>query len=873
MIYLCCDKRRRLLLRKVNDHRKANGLTTLNGVDFLEVLDQDAPQGAGNIKRQNTLLIRLFEPGPTLTADNVRIEGGERITPVGVVWAFLANAIPAAVAPQQAERKFFADLSSPDHVLVVRTDSTGDHSRYRLSLIQSSNNAVPPDDFDPLFAVVEFSFKVECPSDFDCAPQKVCPPAVQTPPAIDYLAKDYASLRRLMLDRMSLLIPQWRERNAADLGMTLVELLAYAGDRLSYQQDATATEAYFDSARRRISVRRHARLVDYFMHDGRNARTWVQVLCEVDTSNVVLPAGTQLLSKVMPGQAKLTPNSNQLDDALRLHPVVFETMTRLALFGEHDAMTFYTWGDERCCLPKGATRATLHGHYPRLQAGDVLVFAEVKNPKSGEPVNPETRVADDADRTRRHAVRLTQARAVVGGGGPLTDPLNGKEISEIAWGAVDALPFPFCVSSITDPDPGSHSGNLVTGVSEAWGNIVLADHGERVRDEELGMVPKPTLFRRLEETDRCRPAEPVSVPPRFHPKLKHLPVTQACPYDATLPATRALDTSPADTLPVIELESIDPDGDSAIWYPQRDLLNSDAVAPEFVAEVEADGTMRLRFGDDAHGRRPESGTRFTARKYRVGNGTAGNVGAEALYHVVTGEPAIVGVRNPMPAQGGIDSETMDEVRHRAPNAFRTQERAVTEADYAAMAERNPAVQRAAATFRWTGSWHTVFVTVDPLGGVIANQDKKRQFEQDVLDGLERYRMAGHDLEADDAVYVSLEIEMHVCVKPDYFRSDFHAALLDIFSNRLLPDGRRGVFHPDNFTFGKPVYLSPLYAAAQAVPGVASVHITTFQRQGEPDFKALQEGKLKLDRLEIARCDNDPNFPEHGIVHITLGGGK
>ena len=61
----------------------------------------------------------------------------------------------------------------------------------------------------------------------------------------------------------------------------LVEVLAYTGDYLSYYQDAVATEAYLDTARQRISVRRHARLVDYILHEGCNARAWVCV--EVDT--------------------------------------------------------------------------------------------------------------------------------------------------------------------------------------------------------------------------------------------------------------------------------------------------------------------------------------------------------------------------------------------------------------------------------------------------------------------------------------------------------------------------------------------------------------------------------------------------------------
>ena len=136
-------------------------------------------------------------------------------------------------------------------------------------------------------------------------------------------------------------------------------------------------------------------------------------------------------------------------------------------------------------------------------------------------------------------------------------------------------------------------------------------------------------------------------------------------------------------------------------------------------------------------------------------------------------------------------------------------------------------------------------------------------------------MAGQDLEIDKPLYVSLEIEMTVCAKADYFRSDVKTALLRVFSNRILPDGTRGVFHPDNFSFGQTVYLSPLYAAAMKVEGVAAVRITTFQRQASPDQQklALKAGKLTLARLEIARLDNDPNFPERGVLRLNVEDGK
>jgi hypothetical protein len=70
-----------------------------------------------------------------------------------------------------------------------------------------------------------------------------------------------------------------------------------------------------------------------------------------------------------------------------------------------------------------------------------------------------------------------------------------------------------------------------------------------------------------------------------------------------------------------------------------------------------------------------------------------------------------------------------------------------------------------------------------------------------------------------------------------------------------------------------VYLSAIVAAAQDVPGVESVVATTFQRQRDDASSALDTGVLDLQRLEVARLDNDPTFPEHGLLAVTAGGGK
>jgi predicted phage baseplate assembly protein len=238
-------------------------------------------------------------------------------------------------------------------------------------------------------------------------------------------------------------------------------------------------------------------------------------------------------------------------------------------------------------------------------------------------------------------------------------------------------------------------------------------------------------------------------------------------------------------------------------------------------------------------------------------------------HVVSGDADVTSVRNPLPAPGGVALEDDAVVRRRAPQAFRRQERAVTPEDYAEVTERHAGVERAAATPRWTGSWHTMFITVDRSRGLPMDAP----FEGDLTRHVERFRMAGQDTEFNDPILVSLEIDLLVCVDASYLRSDVRAGLLETLSNRVLPDGRRGLFHPDNLSFGQTMFLSPIYAAARQVAGVASVEITRFQRQGTDDSTFLADGFMRLGRLEIPRLDNDPNFPEHGVLRLTLFGGK
>lgn len=799
MQYFCKNQARRLKVASSN---------FINGMDYLEVVSSD----------QKSLEVHFFNPLPgetggvplglnSLSEENFIIEGGTRIKNVEVV-----------------------AVSSDTDILRIQVNLAGDFSTYTLRLVTSPANKMAMEGFDSQLSSIEFSFKANCPSDFDCKMENICPEEQISDPRVDYLAKDYSSFRRLILDRLSLLMPEWKERNVADLKIALVEMMAYTGDYLSYYQDAVATEGYLFKARKRISSIRHARLLDYHVHNGCNARAWIALEVESGSSSdmATLPEHTLFFTKGIGYEPRV--NQKDLTQMLREKNIItFESKHELILYHFHNEIHFYTWDDTNCCLPKGATNATLYREDQNslfLEAGQVLILEEKNSPTTGREA--------DADSSHRHAIRLTKVRE-------REDSLNELTVFDIAWEVEDALPFPLCISATI-------GGVLFSNLSVARGNIVLADHGHTKEVEQLE-------------------SQDVFGEGKIRPRLPDIGVTVSLPYHhlaaKKTSAKNALHQNPHEAVPQITLKT-----DQDTWHSKRSLLSSDRFATEFVAEIEADLSVQLRFGDNILGKRPELGFQPKAL-YRIGNGLAGNIGAEGIGRIVWDQDGILRVRNPMPSKGGKKPESMEEVRQFAPEAFRTQERAVTEADYRTKTELHPEVQKALAKFRWTGSWQTVFLTIDRKNGLPIDHP----FKNEIYVHLEKYRMAGYDLEIRPPVFVPLEMEMNVCVKPGYFRSKVKEKLLQVFSRFELSNGIRGFFHPDEFSFGQPVYLSAVCQKAMSIDGVASVELTIFKKQNRPSDLERENGVIMPSGNEIIRLDNDPNFPENGKIDFSMFGGQ
>jgi hypothetical protein len=671
--------------------REAVRQSPLLGIDFVEV----SPA-------QTTLEVFFLGRAPMkLTAANIAITGGAPVTVTGL--------------RVQRER----DLTLDDW-MEITLNQPGDASTYALSLVQTDETGAQTDKplagCDPVYASASFSFKASCPTDADCAAPHVCPPQARTAPPIDYLAKDYSSFRQLIIDRLAQTLPDWTETHIPDIGVMLVDLLAYAGDQLSYYQDAVATEAYLGTARRRISVRRHARLVDYRMHEGCNARAWVVITaeaaqCVLDPTSVFF--GTAYPGGPAPGILQPADFAKAPAGAVTVfEPLLADPTQTITLRKAHNEIRFYSWGDCACCLPAGATSATLAdydeadegdgnspssggdnpgggdinaaapGPRPRvldLSPGDILVFEEVLGPKTG--------ATPDADPTHRQAVRLTSVT-------PDVDPLydaerGGRPVLRIAWCAEDALTFPLCLSAVM-PAPDC---DCREGISVARGNVILVDQGQTLPPESLGKVPTDAGAATC-ATD-CAPATVTLTPGRFRPKVAQAPLTFAQPLPDCVCAAPVVAQNPRQALPEITLTSVveGPGGPvTTTWTSAYDLLESGPDDARFVVEVDDAGVAHLRFGNGDEGRQPEAGASFSAC-YRLGNGPSGNVGPEAICYVIfrktdEGTGALT-PRNPLAATDGTAPEAVADVRMIAPYAFRdVLERAVTADDYATLARDN-----------------------------------------------------------------------------------------------------------------------------------------------------------------------------------------
>jgi hypothetical protein len=751
------------------------------------------------------------------------------------------NRIPAGRGPNRVKVVKVEDTGPDTAVLRLTIKPVGDYSTYTLRVVS--------DKVDPLFSEIAFKFRPAC---FNNCPPDWTPPAAPKPePPIDYLVKDYESFKHTMITAMMNRVPGWEATSEADLDQVLLEMFAVAADELSDYQDRVMNEAYLATARKRVSLARHARLMDYHVHQGNQASTWL-ALEVTGTDPLDLPEDLSVWAeRDISGAASKVFMTHE---AHTLHPLLNE-------------IKLYTWDGSRPGLEAGSTTADLlvtdKGDKTSAQAvAKMIQDGRVRRLLIQERLNPDTGKAAGTDPTKRQLLRLVTGRDGEGSAQALRDPVQGKWLVRVHWQDVDRLTnaYRFLIGTGADKVAGGFTfhGNLVT---VYYGRLVKTVF--RDQPDPLEHSDERHYERHKREWAICRlPEGPLA-------------------YKETPPGG---EYAPVSTLRVLvklgegDGESPDPGSE---WTEVISLVNcddSDEKGSCFIVETDEMGNSLIRFGDGENGKQLPDGAAVECR-YQIGSGLDGNIGADKLRYFGLLAPSDVSADasalaritkcwNPFDVTNGRAPEPVAEIIRRVQEAYSSrQSRAITLKDYEMRAQEVAGVSRATARYAWTGAWRTVRIGIDPLGTTNLRDELRGRIARH----LEAFRLLGEDLEIRPPRFVPLEIDVTVCIHTDYWAEDLEYILEQEFSDGYTPDGRKAFFHPDLWTFGQGLKRSQIIGHIQAIEGVDHVVKLTMARWNEDTPGTLNT--IEVGTNEIIQVENDPDHMERGRITFTVRGGR
>jgi hypothetical protein len=788
----------------------------------------------------NTLhLVALVNAVTDATVDQIfRLRGGTRL--------------PAGRAAGQV-KVTHAELTDPKRV-TLRVRPVGDYSTYWLDVRWDATR------LDPFFSSIAFKFRPGCFTN-DCAPPLPGRPAAPGP-VIDYLARDYDSFRHTLMTAMAARVPGWASTSEADLDQVLIDLFAASADELADYQDRVMAEATLGSARKRVSLARHARLVDYHLHEGNQASTWLAL--EVIDGHAPFSLTDQELV-VYSGADAQAPESVHF----ATHELRVPVEERQRFDPRVNRLRLHTWRNAQPALGTGSTSADLvppGGLASQADADalrDLVRNGLLRQLLIAERLNPLTGQVAGRNAAKRQVLRL---RTGADAAESIEDRIVGTWVVRINWQVEDRLRFDYSFTTFCSTTPAAPPV-AVEDVSMFFGNLVTVHEGRpmAVDFHEAGAVlPADTgtlAHRTYERLDRRGDGRDWVLAVLPEGPLAYL----STPPDGETPARSTL---------LVDVET--PGVGTDPWDEVESLVHSDNSAENgdhFMVETDERRRSVLRFGNGTNGRLPPEGAVIHAR-YQIGGGHVGNVGADQLTQIqpLTGSLSgvIASVWNPFDVTDGRDPESVEKIRRNAPEAFRARQlRAVTLADYTNRAEEVPGVSRAVARYAWTGSWRTVRVTIDPAG----TTELSDRLRRDVAGHLEAVRLIGEDLELRPPRYVPLDVRIDVCAEPDVWREDLRFVLEQEFSDGWTPDGRPGFFNPDAWTFGQALHRSAIEGRVHQVAGVRHVTRIVMKRFNAPSPGAPNVEQLEMAADEVVLLANDPNHLERGSIRFDVTGGR
>ena len=249
----------------------------------------------------------------------------------------------------------------------------------------------------------------------------------------------------------------------------------------------------------------------------------------------------------------------------------------------------------------------------------------------------------------------------------------------------------------------------------------------------------------------------------------------------------------------------------------------------YIIRQNEDNVSVVTFGDGTTGTRLPRGVGNITATYRFGAGAA-KPPANSITQIARAVPGMRQVANPVAAGGGSDADSADDLRTNAPTSSLLLGRAVSLADFEALAREFGGVLNAHATWGWDGRMQRAVVKISFIsdGGSIA-------------DALRNYLLGQSDpnipLEATEAEAVEKSLLVDLAVDPSHNSDDVEQAVID-----ALMDGESGVLALENIPISSPLFRSRVLKQIHDVAGVVSVRALRFDGREAPAGILVQEGQ-------------------------------
>lgn len=289
----------------------------------------------------------------------------------------------------------------------------------------------------------------------------------------------------------------------------------------------------------------------------------------------------------------------------------------------------------------------------------------------------------------------------------------------------------------------------------------------------------------------------------------------------------------------------------------------------------------VRFGDGLRGRVPARGARFKA-SFRYGGGVAGNLPAGSLTAasgstspVYAGKLAVV---QAVDTAGGVDAESLAQAERRIPAHLTHRDRAVTQADFRALAESTPGVAIGRVELMPGFKPHTrdrgipgvVSVMVLPKveGVTPPNPRPDRRLIETVYAWLDERRLIGTELYVIGCQYLPIGLAVRVEVRQGYDRDETLQAVVAAVRTFLWPLPPGGPYEDaTGWPLQRPVRDREIEVVVARVPGVDEVIGVRLFR-----VEAGQWRIVPVSRLGVAELRLQPwELPE--LVGLDVGTGN